>query len=82
LLIVVGSRCGARGDSKQRVRYRRDQRRASGIAELERINISAFQTVHLSFPIPLVTTPPAGGTASLQGQGGGCVYVSGVGYQT
>ena len=45
--------------------------------------VGAQQTVHLTYPIPFVTTPPAGGTASLRaGSVAGCVSVSGVGYQT
>ena len=45
--------------------------------------VPALQTVHVAFPIPLVTTPPSGGTASLEAvSSGSCVNVSGVGYQT
>jgi hypothetical protein len=53
-----------------------------GTAHLETVAVPALQTVQLTFPIPLVTTPPAGGTASLQAQGADCVIVSGVGYQS
>ncbi len=45
--------------------------------------LQANETVHFDYPIPLVTTPPAGGTAELQASGtDGCIFVSGVGYQT
>ncbi len=54
-----------------------------GDAQIADSWVPADQTVHVTYPIPLVTTPPAGGTASLKAIGGnGCVDVSGVGYQT
>ena len=54
-----------------------------GYAQLEAIEVPALQTVHVTFPIPIVTSPPAGGTVSLSVVSeAGCVIVSAVGYQT
>jgi hypothetical protein len=55
-----------------------------GDAIIEDLLVPAFQTVNVTFPIPLVTSPPASGTAALKASASApiCVYVSGVGYQS
>jgi hypothetical protein len=57
-----------------------------GTTKIVDTSVAGTQTVHLSYPIPLVTTPPLGGTASLLVNTGGattaCLTVSGVGYQS
>jgi hypothetical protein len=54
-----------------------------GSVIIEYVVLDPHQTFQLGYPIPLVTSPPPGGTVLLQGSsGGGCVTVSGVGYQS
>jgi hypothetical protein len=53
--------------------------------ELQVEDLSPNQTVHVTYPIPLVTTPPPGGTVSLaisSQPNSNCILVSAVGYQT
>jgi hypothetical protein len=50
---------------------------------LQSFNVQAEQSVELTFPSPLVVTPPVGGTASLQAEGSAfCIYFSAVGIQS
>jgi hypothetical protein len=50
---------------------------------IEQSQVLAFQTMQLTYPIPIVTTPPGGGTVTLKAaSSGGCIKVDAFGYQT
>jgi hypothetical protein len=54
-----------------------------GPAVIESVELGPGQIFQLVYPVPLVTTPPAGGTVSLSASSElTCVQVSGVGYQS
>jgi hypothetical protein len=50
---------------------------------IEQSQVLAFQTMQLTYPIPIVSTPPSGGTVTLTAaSSGGCIVVDAFGYQT
>jgi hypothetical protein len=55
-----------------------------GVFEIEGAEMAPHQTLHFTYPTPLVTTPPAGGTAALAADGNvdNAVSITAVGYQT